>query len=225
MTESDTPEGAQQVEAHDSMPPPTKGTRRTGGIQTRGRAARVVESVLRAAAEELARVGYGALRIEDVASRSGVNKTTIYRRWPRKADLVAATLDAATVSLAPPDTGSLREDALTMVRDALTLKRSPLGRGIMRMIQSERAEPEVERIFGNMRDRMRASRTFVVERAIARGQLPAGTSAALVAELLFTPILVRHMLMDEQVTDAFVVSAIDLVLQGARSGAGRVNGA
>jgi AcrR family transcriptional regulator len=35
-----------------------------------------------ATAEELSRVGYAAMRVEDVAARSGVHKTTIYRRWP-----------------------------------------------------------------------------------------------------------------------------------------------
>ena len=55
-------------------------TRRTEGVRVKGRAARVVTDVLVATAEELSRVGYSALRVEDVATRSGVNKTTIYRR-------------------------------------------------------------------------------------------------------------------------------------------------
>ena len=38
--------------------------------------------------EELALVGYGALRVEDVAARAAVNKTTVYRRWPEKVALV-----------------------------------------------------------------------------------------------------------------------------------------
>jgi len=56
------------------------GVRRTHGIRVRGRAARVTENVLHAVVEELGRVGFTALRFEDVASRVGVNRTTIYRR-------------------------------------------------------------------------------------------------------------------------------------------------
>ena len=66
--------------------------RRTEGKRVHGRSARVQSAVLRATAEELGRVGFAALRIEDVALRSGVNKTTIYRRWPTKQELVRASL-------------------------------------------------------------------------------------------------------------------------------------
>ena len=68
-------------------------TRRTEGVLTGGRSARIVDGVLEATAEELSRVGYAALRVDEVAERSGVNKTTIYRRWPTKSDLVRATLE------------------------------------------------------------------------------------------------------------------------------------
>ena len=73
-----------------SQTPTERSTRRTEGIRSRGRSARVVQEVLTATAEELGRSGYAALRIEDVAERAGVNKTTIYRRWPTKAALVKA---------------------------------------------------------------------------------------------------------------------------------------
>ena len=62
------------------------GRRRTVGARTGGRSERVVRDVLRAAIEELSTNGYSALRVEDVAARAGVNKTTVYRRWPTKAD-------------------------------------------------------------------------------------------------------------------------------------------
>src|SRR6266487_2194893 len=86
--------------------------RRTLGTRPGGRSRRVVDEILRATAEELSTSGYAGLRIEDVAARSGVNKTTIYRRWPRKSDLVSAALLHLWADEAPPDTGSLREDLL-----------------------------------------------------------------------------------------------------------------
>ena len=53
-----------------------------------GRGAPVVHAVLEATLDELGLVGYGALSVEQVATRAGVNKTTVYRRWPTKAALV-----------------------------------------------------------------------------------------------------------------------------------------
>ena len=85
-----------------------------GGIRTGGRSARVVDDVLKATAEQLGRMGYGALRVEEVATQSGVNKTTIYRRWPTKSLLVAAALRQHQVLEAAPDTGDLVRDLVSM---------------------------------------------------------------------------------------------------------------
>src|SRR3954464_9891698 len=85
--------------------------RRTGEHAARvgGRSERVVRDVLGAAAKELARTGYAALRVDGVAAAAGVNKTTVYRRWPTKPELVRATLQALTQgSMTTPDLGSIR---------------------------------------------------------------------------------------------------------------------
>ena len=90
-------------------------TRRTEGRRVHGRSARVVEDVLKATLEEIGRAGYEALRVEDVASRSGVNKTTIYRRWPTKVDLVSAAMRHLAPAPEPPETGSVRSDLLALL--------------------------------------------------------------------------------------------------------------
>src|SRR4051812_1829696 len=87
--------------------------------RTGGRSARVVNEVMSATLEVFAQHGYAGLTIEAVALLAGVNKTTVYRRWPSKVEL----LGAALVSLRdeepePPDTGSLREDLLQLLRQA-----------------------------------------------------------------------------------------------------------
>ena len=75
------------------------------------RGAPVVRAVMRATFEELAEVGYGALSIDDVARRAGVNKTTVYRRWPTKEDLVTTALLALPEEyFAMPNTGTIRGD-------------------------------------------------------------------------------------------------------------------
>src|SRR5262249_40598485 len=92
---------------------PSDHARRTGERRARigGRSERVVRAVLAATTAELGRVGYAALRMEDVATTAGVNKTTVYRRWPTKADLVGAAMRGLGAPAQPaPDTGSLRGD-------------------------------------------------------------------------------------------------------------------
>ena len=64
------------------------------------RGAPIVRRTLAAAVDELGRVGYVDLRVEDVARRAKVNKTTVYRRWPTKEDLVRAADGTCIASLA-----------------------------------------------------------------------------------------------------------------------------
>src|SRR5215471_3261467 len=84
-------------------------TRRTRGVLG-GRSERVVQQVLAATVAELAESGFRAFRMDVVSAAAGVYKTTIYRRWPGKKQLVAAAVDwmRRFVHDVPlPDTGSL----------------------------------------------------------------------------------------------------------------------
>lgn len=199
-------------------------TRRTEGVRTRGRAERVVEAVLRATVELLSEVGYAALRFEDVAARSGVNKTTIYRRWPAKEELVGAALRALAAERSPgvPDTGDLRDDLLGAVHHMIEFASSPFGAGILRMIQVERAHPVVDAIARDLRDMQRVARRPMFERAIARGELPAGTNIDLLSDMVFAPVfakLARHL---EPIDDEYLHALIEVVVRGAATGAAAV---
>ena len=196
-----------------------QGPRRTEGVHNGERAARVVTEVLRATAEELGRVGYAALRIEDVAARSGVNKTTIYRRWPTKADLVGATLRKIADDQSAPDTGSLRGDLSEHIRSVVAWGTSPTGRGVLRMMQADRADPEVEALVRAIRAENLERRVAPIKRGIARGELPCGTNAELLVELVYSPIVMRLITAQEPPTEAHAAAILDVVLAGARGGA------
>lgn len=182
----------------------------------KGRAARVVTDVLTATAEELSRVGYAALRVEDVATRSGVNKTTIYRRWPTKPELVGAALRAVWESPDVPDTGSVRSDFIASLTRTAAFAMSPVGRGLTHVIQLERAHPEVEPIARSLREEFRALREQLVIRAIDRGELGPETNARFVTDLISAPVFSRLFTDGESVDAEFIESVIDVVLTGIR---------
>jgi AcrR family transcriptional regulator len=202
-------------------PPPPAEPRRTEGVRRGGRSARVVESVLRAALEELGTVGYTALRVEDVAARSGVNKTSVYRRWPTKVDLVAAALENHARSYEAADTGSLREDLVHIGRQMAQKIETPLGRGLIRMMQMERGQPELDAVIRSVRGEHIRARAAVVERGIARGEIPADTDPALVSEMVGAPLSSRLLHTGVPVDQRFIESVVDMVLAGARAGAFR----
>lgn len=200
------------------------GDRRTSGVQRRGRAAKVVASVLKATAEELNRVGYANLRVDEVADRAGVNKTTIYRRWPTKAILVSDTLDShIEVERPQPDTGSLRGDFLAYLTDMVTLSKTAMWGGILSAL-SGRTDPEVEEVARKLYYREREFRTRLVWRAIDRGELPRSVNAELIGDMCSAPILRRLLTFGESVEPDYIAAVVDVTLAGAAVAAMRSNG-
>ena len=132
----------------------------------------VVNVVLEATREELARGGYRALRIEDVAARANVARTTIYRRWPTKIELVRDTLQMMfDVPDGEPDTGSLEGDLRAIATRMLRFLSSANGQVLVRMVMAEGAEPELRALIDSLRCEKDAAIRTVFERAKARGEL------------------------------------------------------
>jgi AcrR family transcriptional regulator len=191
--------------------------RRTEGKRVQGRSARVQEAVLEAALAELGRVGYVALRIEDVAARSGVNKTTIYRRWPTKIDLVAAVLLHAKDPPSEFDTGTLEGDvkgSLFEMRDRLG---DPQQAAIVRVVMAERMQPEVNELVGRLRERYRDVRRQIFVRAIERGEISPNADTHALVEVMSSPLVVRIVHQGLPVDDAYLEQLTQVVCAGARS--------
>lgn len=193
--------------------------RRAARPRTGGRSARVVSEVLSATLEELAERGYAGLSVEAVALRAGVNKTTIYRRWPAKADLVGAAL----VSLRdddpePPDTGSLQGDLLEVLRHWSAQMVTPRRRALMHALLLGNPDPELLAIIRRLRAERPAIPQVVFERAFKRRELPRGSDTELLGAALLGPLHSRAYLKREPLDDAFVRSLVELVLVGALGG-------
>ena len=93
----------------------------------------VRQTVLAAAFEELAANGFDAATIAGVAKRSGVHETTVYRRWTTRENLfVAALMERSADAIPAPDTGSTRDDLLTIVREVVAYVGSPAGTAVLR---------------------------------------------------------------------------------------------
>jgi AcrR family transcriptional regulator len=181
----------------------------------------VVEAVFKATVFELARTGYAALRVEDVAARAKVNKTTIYRRWPQKRDLVAATFQALVKPEAVVPTGSLERDLHAALKSVVAYASSPAGRAAARVMLGSHNDPEVDAIASEVRAQIRAEHAKIFQRAIDAGQLPKKTSIDLVQQIIFMPVLMRALVFHEPVDDTVIRDIVALVLEGAKSTARR----
>lgn len=182
--------------------------------KTRRRGAELEDAILRAAADELAESGYPALTMERVAQRAGTNKNTIYRRWPNRAALgVAAYRHLAEDTLKPPDTGNLREDALTLLRAINCGQSSPAARILRSLLTGVGDEPELrEQLHEQAAEGGTKTWLTLLDRAVARGEArsearhPRVATVALV--LLRNEILTRGL---TTVDDAVLVEIVDEV--------------
>jgi AcrR family transcriptional regulator len=176
-----------------------------------------VADVLLAATKELTRRGYAGFRVEDVASAAGVNKTTVYRRWPTKADLVCAAIREIVMHTQEgPDTGSLEGDLIEFLRRLVAWKKTAETADVLRILVVEAAEPDVERIGRTLRAEAFEPWLAIVARGKARGEIPARTDARLLVEMVFTPVIMRLHRLHEPVDEATRASIVRIVLAGVR---------
>jgi AcrR family transcriptional regulator len=175
----------------------------------------VVRAVLTATIEELATVGYEALCIEDVARRAGVNKTTVYRRWPAKADLVFAALRSPLGDdVQPPNSGSLRDDLLIMARHMAKTVSSPIGRGLMRILESEDKPKELESIGEALRSEFDAMPRRIVHAALERGEIAPSCDGEVLIGALVATIHHRIFALRRPVDEAFLHRLVTMLLDG-----------
>lgn len=131
-------------------------------------------------------VGYVGLRIDDVAERAGVSKTTIYRRWPTKSALVVdvlATLKAAQVPM--PTNGDFEADLRSLVYDLYaSLAGTSLGRALPGLIVEKSADPELAAAVEELWTSRQAEVAKVIRRGIATGQARADLDVRVTLELL-----------------------------------------
>ena len=161
----------------------------------RPRSSRADGSIIDAVLEMLADgTTVEALSIEAIASRAGVGKATIYRRWPHKYALVVDAV-ASTKPPLPELAGESVRDDLVAVLSAMT---SPPDERAVRILPC--IVPELHR-HGELRDSYLAMvedrrdvTRAVIRRGIATGELRADTDVELVVSLLGAPMLVMSLM-------------------------------
>jgi AcrR family transcriptional regulator len=166
--------------------------------------------------ELLAARGYDGITYDAVAQAAGVHKTSIYRWWPTKPDLVLdAMLTRAEAVIEMPDTGRLHADLLVFLREVADNVTSPLGRALLlAMARSGGDAPETEAVrtrFWEARFERAAER---LRRAQHAGELPLGTDPMLLLELCVSPIHFRTLVSGRAIDDDFLratVAALGIV--------------
>ncbi|TDT96673.1 TetR family transcriptional regulator [Azorhizobium sp. AG788] len=172
-------------------------------------------AILDAAAAILAEDGLGGFSIEAVARRAGAGKPTIYRWWPNKAALLIDVYARQKETVLQADTGSLQgdlEDVLSRLFDFW--RHTPAGAAFRSIIAEAQSDPEaLERLRAFLIER-RAYVREIVERGIARGDLPADADGAAIVEMLFGFAWMR-LLTGDLGAAGDIPRRVHLILKGA----------
>jgi AcrR family transcriptional regulator len=191
----------------------------TTPVRGRPRSAQVDAAILEAARDLLASEGYARMTVEAVAARAGVGKAAIYRRYPGKPDLAAAAVAGLSAAFALPDTGSVRSDVLTMLREFRGLMERFHGLPVIGTMLAEQAHnPELlERFREQVIRPRRAMMQEVLRRGIARGELRGDADLEFVGELLVGSWFARH-LAGLPVPRDWAERVVDVALAGIAAG-------
>lgn len=170
------------------------------------------EAILQATRELLAERGYAAMTMDLVAERAGVGKATVYRRWSSKVRLTVDSLLCAKQLNADevPDTGSLREDLLTVASMATRMKNDELMSGL---IVAVKQEPEVAGVFHEqfVAGRVRLMRALL-ERARERGDVHPEADLDMISAvgpaMIHYRKLVAHLPMDAEFLERMIDSVV-----------------
>jgi AcrR family transcriptional regulator len=162
----------------------------------------------------LAELGYDRMTVDAIATAAGVSKPTIYRRWAGKQELVADAIRLHPHQQAPtPDTGTLRGDLLAIVAQFAAQQResAQVAAGLATRL---RESPELAAlIHDHAVEPMRGRFTLALERAVARGELPAEPPvSSLFADVAPAVLYTRTLTSLEPVDDALVTELVDRIL-------------
>ena len=186
-----------------------------------GRNARVRAQILAATAELVARDGIAGFRYEDVAEVAGVHKTSVYRNWPDREELVVEALlryaeDLASVA----DTGDIHRDLVDFLLALAGGLETPFGRTLAQAIQPASHHSTVQALTKVLDQRVAAMQRRV-DTAVDRGELPPVDSSFL-GEMISGPV---HLIVDRGMrpfTRKDAERIVDVVLAGFRATATNV---
>ncbi|MBZ3903862.1 TetR/AcrR family transcriptional regulator [Streptomyces griseiscabiei] len=200
----------------------TPAARATGG---RPRNAAADTAILAATREALVDLGWSKLTLGDVATRAGVAKTTLYRRWAGKNELVVDAVAELFDELRLPDRGSLAADIEGVVLQfAAILARPEAKSGLMAVIaESTRDDALRERIRASIVDRQKRLVLEGRARALTRGELPpepdpatATRTVDLIFDVVAGAVVHRTLVSAERADEQWVRDFTALLLQGLR---------
>ena len=180
----------------------------------RRRSSRAHAAILAATIDLLAELGFAGLTIEGIAAVAGVGKSTIYRHWSSKAQLVIEAFGSIARVDPPIRTGDLRTDLVARLRALITAVNSPkLGPIIPSLIDAAERDPELAELHRQFTAQRRRFVLDVLESAIDQGVVDPAADVELVADLLAGPVFYRRLISRAALEPGYAERLVDTLLR------------
>ena len=177
------------------------------------RVRRSKERVLRATSELLTESGLGGVSVEEVSRRSGVAKTTIYRHWATRADLVIDACSQINTTQDVPDTGSFEGDITAFLTSMATLLRTARWSSVVpSIIDAAERDPDIAQIHSIIQRGHAAPLQEMIARAVRNGEIPMSTDPSTLIAALLGPLFYRRWFSREPLDDTFVKAVVQNVI-------------
>jgi AcrR family transcriptional regulator len=195
----------------------TAASRQNEGVSTscrgRPRSADADESILAATLELVGEVGINGMSMDLLAERAGVSKTTIYRRWTSKEQLVLAALRGAMAPLDDVDTGTLRDDLRAYLTElGERTRRGRLGDVLPHLIEVACHDEALRNQLDDYVQYRRTPMLAILRRGFEREELPADIDLEVLVDALIGPFAYRRLLTGGALDIDFVDRLLRVVL-------------
>ena len=171
-------------------------------------------TVLAATAELLFEKGFAGASVDEIARRSGVAKTTIYRHWPTRVDLLRDACSTIGTPQDLPDTGTIEGDVTALMTNLAHLLRTAKWTSVLpSIIDAAERDPDIADMYGRLQHGYSEPLGEVILRAMNRGELPEDTDAAMLIAALTGPLFYRRWFSRDPLTDAFVEQIVRRVIR------------
>ena len=156
--------------------------------------------------------GLDELTIDEVSHRSGVAKTTIYRHFGCRDELMLAAIDDMIEEIEPADTGSLCGDLRSVVNSYLAITAVPsLRQMFVSMLNRSMVDDEFAGMYQNVKQQRHVPLRVVLQRAIARGEVSPEIDLELAMHFVQGPFVAKRLIENDEVSCRDVEILLDFV--------------
>lgn len=162
-------------------------------------------SILQTAAALMIEKGVAGLSVDEVSQRSGIAKTTIYRHWKTRSDLVLAACGSISTAQETPDSGSVEGDLTMLLTDlAHLLQTARWPQVLPSIVDAAERDPTLADLYGEEQQRHATPYLIAIERGKKRGELRANADATTMVAQLVGPLFYRRWFSREPLDEAFL---------------------